>query len=126
MGIDDIVADIESKLQELDYITEAVALTKNMDANDVGSVLAYTHDLHQPDDVKDGNLYFEANKDHRCRDATGRSVMMKRWGVYTHYALKGFSKLPNFEGDVFRGLPDRATIIKEYQIGRPIQWGAFT
>merc|ERR1712048_1336106 len=86
--IDDIVDDIVNKLNELQYVKEAAELMKNMDENDSGSVLAYTHDLNLPNDVKDGNLYFELNNDHRLRDALGRSVMMKRWGVYTHYALK--------------------------------------
>ena len=123
--IDDIVDDIQSKLQELRNTAATAELMTRMDDNDAGSILGYTHELNQPNGVKDGNLYFELNIDHRAREEIGRSTMMKRWGVFTHYILKGFSKLPDFEGDVFRGLPDRDNIVQEYQLGKPIQWSAF-
>jgi len=34
--------------------------------------------------------------------------------------------LPDVQGVVYRGYPDKATTLAQYQLGRPIQWGAFT
>jgi hypothetical protein len=51
---------------------------------------------------------------------------MSSWGVYVHFTLQALNKLPDFEGDVYRGYPDKETALSQYKKGRPIQWGAFT
>jgi hypothetical protein len=42
--------------------------------------------------------------------------------------MTGLGKLPDFEGVCWRGYNHgtKGEILKEYKIGRPIQWGAFT
>jgi hypothetical protein len=34
--------------------------------------------------------------------------------------------MPDYEGVVYRGYPNKATTLTQYKVGRPIQWGAFT
>merc|ERR1712110_1405913 len=75
---------------------------------------------------KRGNLYFECNAGIKARGAEARAAMVQIWGTYVHYTLAGLSKLPDFAGVGYRGLPDKADIIREYKLGRPIQWGSFT
>merc|ERR1712113_520517 len=75
---------------------------------------------------KEGNLYFECNRGIKVRGALARAEMMKTWGVFVHFMLKGLSKLPNATGTGYRGLPSKTIIIAEYKRGRPIQWGSFT
>ena len=42
--------------------------------------------------------------------------------------MTGLEKLPDFEGDCWRGYNHgtKAEIIRNYPLGRPVQWGAFT
>ena len=42
----------------------------------------YTHDMMLPDDVKDGNLYYECNNALRVRGAQARQAAMNTWGIY--------------------------------------------
>ena len=51
---------------------------------------------------------------------------MEGWGVYMHFAIGAMAQLPVIEAECYRGYPDKDTAIKEYQVGRPIQWGAFS
>jgi hypothetical protein len=45
-----------------------------------------------------------------------------------HYITAGLEKLQKFEGVCYRGFDygTKAQILQDYQVGRPIQWGAFT
>ena len=57
--------------------------------------------------------------------------MLLIWGIAVRWLLQGLSRLPDFDSastdnTVFRGLPEKQTVLKEYVRGRPIQWGAFT
>ena len=42
--------------------------------------------------------------------------------------MKGLEQLPDFQGVCWRGYNHgtKDDILKQYKIGRPIQWGAFT
>ena len=42
--------------------------------------------------------------------------------------MTGLEKLPDFKGVCWRGYNHgtKSDILKQYKIGRPIQWGAFT
>ena len=53
---------------------------------------------------------------------------MDAWGGYMHYMMTGLEKLPDYRGECWRGYNHgtRAQILEQYQVGRPIQWGAFT
>ncbi len=52
--------------------------------------------------------------------------MVRTWGAYVHYLLRALGRLPNVACDVFRGFPDKGIVEREYKLGRPVQWGAFT
>ena len=45
-----------------------------------------------------------------------------------YYMMRGLAQLPDFRGVCWRGYNHgtRASILSQYQVGRPIQWGAFT
>jgi hypothetical protein len=91
------------------------------------ALVAYTHDLNKPDGSKEGNVYFECNRMLRLRSLEDRAKMMRTWGVFVHYLLRALVQLPNITGVVFRGYPDKKDVImREYQCGRTVQWGAFT
>jgi hypothetical protein len=48
------------------------------------------------------------------------------WGGYLYYLLSGLSKLTDVQAVVYRGYPDKAKVVEQYKVGRPIQWGAFS
>jgi hypothetical protein len=87
------------------------------------AIVAYTYDLGTG---KQGNLYFECNIMLRERSLQHRVLLMQTWGLYVHYFMQGMKKLPAFRGTVFRGYPNKAEVVQEYRLGRPVQWGAFT
>jgi len=72
-----------------------------------------------------GNLYFELNNALRER-GPGRVALLQLWGGFLYYLLSGLAKLENTQGVVYRGYPDKAKVEQQYQLGRPIQWGAFS
>jgi hypothetical protein len=117
-----IVSDIRSKIEDLKWEPVPVKLEEN----ETAAIVAYTHDLNL--DVKDGNLFFELNKMLRQRAAAQRASLTKTWGGFMFYAMAGLSKLPDFTGECWRGYNHgtKAQITQTYQLGRPIQWGAFT
>jgi hypothetical protein len=123
-GIDSIVCDVEMKVMELKFADPPLPVA--LDDDQMFGLVGYTHDLQQAAGKKEGNLSFELNQQLRLRGLEQRKGMMDVWGVYVHYTLKGLRQLPDFEGDVFRGYPDKTTASAQYKKGRPIQWGAFT
>ena len=125
--VDRIARDVRSKAQELQFVDEAEPLVAAINNEDsLHAVVAYTHDLQ--DGKKEGNLYFEQNRQLRDRSPAGRKQLHETWGVSVHYLLKALHRLPNFAGICYRGFPstDRDVILQQYKKGRPIQWGAFT
>ena len=50
-------------------------------------------------------MYPTAHACLRLRSAQERATMMRTWGAYVHYLLRGLGRLPNVVGDVFRGYP---------------------
>eukprot|EP00927_Polykrikos_kofoidii_P062107 TRINITY_DN56928_c0_g1_i1.p1 TRINITY_DN56928_c0_g1~~TRINITY_DN56928_c0_g1_i1.p1 ORF type:complete len:608 (-),score=64.64 TRINITY_DN56928_c0_g1_i1:61-1884(-) len=123
--VDRIAEDVEMKTCELRFEPETKALAGLLDTDELQAIVAYTHDLCQADGKKDGNLYWEENNALRCRTAEGRGAMMLTWSTHIVYMLRGLSKLPCFEGAVYRGISQQAEL-HNYEEGRPIQWGAWT
>ena len=39
--------------------------------------------------------------------------------------MSAMKQLPKKEGVCYRGYPNKAKAMEEYEVGRPIQWGAF-
>lgn len=76
--------------------------------------------------MQTGNLYFELNNALRLRGAVQRTVALQLWGGYLYYLLSGLSKLADMATVVYRGYPDKAKVVEQYKVGRPIQWGAFS
>ena len=101
-----VASDIRAKAEELPYIDEAEGLVAAINSEDwLSSIVAYTHDLQQPNGVKAGNYYFEMNRMLRDRSPAGRAELMMTWGVCVHYTLKALAKLDDFHGIVYRGFP---------------------
>jgi hypothetical protein len=119
-AVESIAADVEMKAMELKF---GSSLPVALGDNELHAVVAYTHDTGQN---KEQSLYFQLNSELRQRSPAGRQAMMSVWGLFVHYMLKAMSSLPDFQGVVYRGYPDKATTLAEYKYGRPIQWGAFT
>jgi len=118
--MDSILDDITNKTQELKFMKLPVKLSDDH----LAAIVAYTHDRQAKTPA--GNIYFELNKALRTRNTTARQSTMQVWGAFTHHLIMGLSKLPDFKGDCYRGYPNKSEVIKEYELGRPIQWGAFT
>jgi hypothetical protein len=76
--------------------------------------------------VQAGTLYFELNHALRQRGGVQRTAALQLWGGYLYYLLSGLSKLTDVETVVYRGYPDKAKVVEQYKVGRPIQWGAFS
>ncbi|CAJ1380753.1 unnamed protein product [Effrenium voratum] len=119
-----IANDVEVKAQELPFVV-AEDLVKNIGEHQLQAILAYTHDLQAPSG-KAGNLYFELNNALRKRGVEDRASMMRTWGPFVCYALKGMGQLPAHQGVVYRGMPGKDFVLSQYKKGRPIQWGAFS
>merc|ERR1712066_1089193 len=82
------------------------------------AILAYTHDLRM--DRKAGNLYYELNSHLRQRIFSSREDTRESWGIFMHHMMKGLSLLDAWEGDCYRGYPDRAQVMAEFQLGSQI------
>jgi hypothetical protein len=105
----------------------SVPLQVQLKEDEAFALVAYTHDLNKIDGSKEGNVYFECNRMLRLRSLEDRAKMMRTWGAFVHYLLRALVQLPNITGIVYRGYPDKKDIIlREYQLGRTVQWGAFT
>ncbi|CAE8601450.1 unnamed protein product [Polarella glacialis] len=120
--IEEIASDIEFKAGHLHHDEEAFRFTQQMDQDCLQAILACTHDTGQAQ----GSLFFELNNCLRERSLEGRAGLMRTWGDFMHYFLKGLSKLEPASGVVYRGLPEKDAVIAQYKLGRPIQWGAFS
>lgn len=119
--IDAITVDVQAKADELKFANLPVKLKDNY----LVAIVAYTHDIQANNRNPEGNIYYELNKALRERGVDQRVRTMETWGNYLHYLIMGLEKLPDFTGTCYRGYPDRETVLSEYQLGRPIQWGAF-
>ena len=107
---------------ELKFAPVPVKLSEDCTA----ALAAYTHDLGNGQQA--GNLYYELNSMLRQRGAAQRVDLVDTYGAFMHYMMNGLAELRDFEGECWRGYNHgtRAQILEQYQIGRPIQWGAFT
>jgi hypothetical protein len=117
-----IASDVDAKALDIPWSEPPPPVT--LQANELCAIIAYTHDT-MTGNPRD-NLYFQLNEQLRKRDLAARSEMMSAWGPFVHFLLKGMSKLPDHEGTVYRGYPNKAETLKQYKKGRPIQWGAFS
>ena len=122
-----IAGDVEDKMLELKFKFKKAPPPgfEKLDVdNELAALLAYTHDLGLGE--KKGNFYFELNAALRKRELAARHNMLQTWGPCVVYLLRALEKLPAVKGVVWRGFPNKAQVLKEYEEGRPIQWGAFS
>jgi hypothetical protein len=122
--IDDIVEDCGVKAEGLQYED---GLPAELSTDQAFALAAYSHDLN--DGSKEGNLYFELNVALRKRGKDDRAALMAGWGFVMHFRMAAMALLPRFPGFCYRGMrgmPDKATAVAQYKVGRPIQWGAFS
>eukprot|EP01106_Pelomyxa_sp_JSP_P010373 TRINITY_DN2767_c0_g2_i1.p1 TRINITY_DN2767_c0_g2~~TRINITY_DN2767_c0_g2_i1.p1 ORF type:complete len:425 (+),score=106.97 TRINITY_DN2767_c0_g2_i1:467-1741(+) len=94
------------------------------------ALLLYTHDVGISGNL-DCNLYFRLNTDLRERKVKGKYSLahkMRLWLGYLYYLFQALSLLPNYQGEVFRGIGIGALekIKEEYTAGRLISWSSFT
>ena len=118
--MDDLLDDVGFKVQQLMYEPLPVALPDD----ELFAVVVYTYDNQSGEQT--GNLYYELNNALRKRTAQGRVALLQLWGGFLYYLLSGLAKLTDTTGVVYRGYPDKAKVEEQYQLGRPIQWGAFS
>jgi hypothetical protein len=88
------------------------------------ALVAFTFDNGLQQDAK---LYYALNKALRERRASVHPF--KRWQGFLYFLMRALEKLPPFQGTVYRGGNaglDQATVRREYTMGRPIQWAAFS
>jgi hypothetical protein len=71
-------------------------------------------------------VYFALNKALRERKASVHPF--KRWQGFLYFLMRALDKLPRFQGTVYRGGAgfDQAAVRREYTVGRPVQWAAFS
>ena len=112
-----LLRDVAFKAQQLRYEPLPVVLPED----ELLALVAYTYDNQSG--AQEGNLYFELNRALRQRGGQGRAAALQLWGGFLYYLLSGLSKLPDEATVAFRGYPDRATVERQYQVGRPVQWG---
>jgi hypothetical protein len=119
--VDSIANDVDLKVLELPYADPPLPV--KLPDNELYAIVAYTHDCGSE---RESNLYYQLNTQLRERGVAERQSMVRSWGPFVHFALKGMARLPDYKGIVWRGFPDKETTLRQYSVGRPIQWGAFT
>ena len=119
-GMDVLLSDVGFKVQQLKFDPLPVALPED----ELFAVAAYTYDKQTGE--QSGNLYYELNNALRQRSAGGRATLLQLWGGFLYYLLSGLDKLADTKDVVYRGYPDKHKVGQQYQVGRPIQWGAFS
>ena len=119
IDMDDLLDDVGFKMQQLMYEPLPVALPDD----ELFAVVVYTYDNQSGE--QPGNLFYELNNALRQRGA-GRAALLQLWGGFLYYLLSALDKLTDTAGVVYRGYPDKAKVEEQYQVGRPIQWGAFS
>jgi hypothetical protein len=146
-----LIDDVDFKAQQLAYEDVPIVLPPD----ELFALVAYTYDTQSGKDEPDGELYYELNTALRKRKPDERKLALATWGGFLYYLLSALSKLADVQTVVYRGYPDKATVLDKYkvgrsaacnsetvrvgtpccntthgvptrQVGRPIQWGAFS
>lgn len=117
---ENMLREIERKAEHMQR--EVRDLQLSMDQ--IKAVVAYTY--NDASGSLERQPYFCLNNDMRKRTPADRKALKRNWGALLKLLLWALDKLPDVEAEVFRGLEHRAVVEREYRIGRPIQWGAFT
>lgn len=88
------------------------------------ALVAFTYDNGVD---RHSNVYYALNQAARNRKTA--PAPFKRWQGFLYYLMRALDKLPPYKGTVFRGGNeglDQQTVKREYTVGRPVQWAAFS
>ncbi len=118
----DLVEDVEAKVNELSFRLPAADPLKGQH-DYLAAIAAYTYDTRSGAPQQ---LYFQLNGALRQRGVAERDALLQTWGQFMHYMMKALSVLPDVKATCYRGYPDWSKVSHHYEIGAPIQWGAFT
>jgi len=126
--IDQICQDIKSKIVQLRGISTVnqKLVQMGLEENELAGIVGYSHDLMLPNNEKSGNLYYECNNALRVKGIEERKAMIRTWGGYMHWTMKGLLKFPSSEGWVVRGVPGKSRLVTQYTNGLRVQWKAFS
>ena len=86
--------------------------------------MAFTYDNSVD---RNANLFYLLNNALRGRKTNPEPF--KRWQGFLFFLMRALDQLPPFQGKVYRGGNkglDQETVKKEYAVGRPVQWAAFS
>jgi hypothetical protein len=119
-----MVEDCRHLVQDLRIGSATRDLARDFTDDELASVCMYTHDSSTGS--QHGQFYFEENSALRKLDAQDRVRMLKAFGPHIYYMLRATDKLPDIKATVYRGLPGRELVQREYLQGRTIQFGAWT
>ena len=73
---------------------------------------------------KDAKIYYALNKALRNRKTSVQPF--KQWQGFLYFLMRALDKLPRVQCTVYRGGLDQCTVRREYTLGRPVQWAAFS
>lgn len=119
--IDVLLNDVGIKVFELNY--SPVPISLDLDCR--FAIAAYTYDFRKGGEA--GNLWFELNRQLKQRSFIARQDMLQTWGVFMHHLMKGLARLPDWEGECYKGCPDKNTVLnsKDFEPGRMVQFNSF-
>jgi len=94
---------------------------KNLTQDEFLAVGFYTWDIGFSGS-RENNLFYHLNQSLRKRDPT----TIKKWSGYLYYLQSALNKFPNIECLVYRGIPDKDVVIKNYTFLRRITWSSYS
>ena len=109
-----LIDDVDFKAQQLAYEDVPIVLPPD----ELFALVAYTYDTQSGKDEPDGELYYELNTALRKRKPDERKLALATWGGFLYYLLSALSKLADVQTVVYRGYPDKATVLDKYKVGR--------
>jgi hypothetical protein len=89
--------------------------------DEVMAIGFYTYDLGIKAKSKADNFYYQFNKALKSRDQNFHAFR-----GYIYHLQMGLSRLPDFKGNVYRGVPDAKFIIENYTDRRKIHWASYS
>ena len=105
-----LVDDVDFKAQQLAYEDVPVGLPPD----ELFALVAYTYDTQSG--VSEGELYYELNTALRKRKPDERKLALATWGGFLFYLLSALERLADVQTVVYRGYPDKATVLDKYKV----------
>jgi len=93
----------------------------NLSDDELLAISLYTYDL-KLNGKREDNFYYIFSNILRKRNISD----LENWKGFIYYFQSALSKLPNFTGSVYRGVPFSPNVIQNYTLNRRIHWSAFS